>query len=119
MNQNDRDKRAIRTVLEHTGGAHFDEIALRAGEGLWPVLGEMLDSGEVTVREEDVPRVGRRKVFRLAEAKNLKMEGVSPAVKDYVLNSKLEPIEMKPVPLPSRETLEKVDQIMRKESDDK
>lgn len=66
--QKELDKQAIRTVLGQTGGTYFDDIALRAGEGLWPALKEMLDGGEVTVAEKDVPRVGRRRIFTLKPA---------------------------------------------------
>lgn len=119
MNQFERDKRAVRTVLEQTGGTYFDEIALRGGEGLWPALGDMLEKGEVTVKEEDVPRVGRRKVFRLVETANVQnIEGVSPAVEEYLRNSNMAPIDMTPAPLPSRASIDKVDEIMRKASKD-
>lgn len=67
MNQMDRDKRAIRVILQQTGGAHFDEIALRGGEGLWPALGELLDEGEVTVKSKHVEKVGDRQVFFLTD----------------------------------------------------
>ena len=42
-----RDKRAIQTVLSMVGPASFAEIALRAGEGLYPAMREMIDAGEV------------------------------------------------------------------------
>ena len=119
MNQFKRDKQAVRCVLEQTGGTYFDEISLRAGEGLWPALGDMLEKGEVTVKEEDVPKVGRRKIFRLAgPAKDLKLEGVSPVVEEYVRNSNIGPLNMEPVPLPGKASLDKVDEIMRKASKD-
>lgn len=60
-----RDKEAVRTILEQTGGTYFDDIALRGGEGLWPALKVLLDNGEVTVADKDIPKVGRRRVFTL------------------------------------------------------
>jgi hypothetical protein len=45
--QLDRDKAAIRTVLQQLGRATFSEIFLRAGEGLWPAMLSMLYHGEV------------------------------------------------------------------------
>ena len=47
MNQMQRDKRAIKTVLKLVGPTTFAEIALRAGEGLYPAMREMIDNGEV------------------------------------------------------------------------
>lgn len=47
MNQIQRDKRAIKTVLEQIGQATFLEIKLRAGEGLYPAMRQMIDDGEV------------------------------------------------------------------------
>lgn len=47
MNQNQRDKIAIRTVLSQMGKASYPEIALRAGEGLASPLLEMVQAGEV------------------------------------------------------------------------
>lgn len=48
MNQNQRDKVAIRTILKHMGGeASYAEIALRGGEGLASPLLEMVRDGEV------------------------------------------------------------------------
>lgn len=47
MNQLDRDKRAIRTVLEQMGEATYPELALQAGEGLCETLCAMSRRGEV------------------------------------------------------------------------
>lgn len=44
-----RDRRAIRKVLELLGTATFQDIALRAGEGLYPSLYLMLEDGEVEI----------------------------------------------------------------------
>ena len=47
MTQLERDKRAIRTILQQDGQATRAEIALRAGEGLGKALNCMLRTGEV------------------------------------------------------------------------
>lgn len=48
MNQNQRDRRAIRTILKHMGGeATYPDIALRGGEGLLGPLMEMVKEGEI------------------------------------------------------------------------
>ena len=47
MTQLDRDKRAIRTILQQDGQASRAEIALRAGEGLGKALNSMLRTGEI------------------------------------------------------------------------
>lgn len=47
LNQNQRDKIAIRTVLTQMGEASYPDIALRAGEGLASPLVEMVQAGEV------------------------------------------------------------------------
>ena len=47
LSQNQRDKIAIRTVLSQMGRTTFQEIALRAGEGLASPLMEMVQAGEV------------------------------------------------------------------------
>lgn len=65
MNQMQRDKRAIRTVLEQVGAASFSEIALRAGEGLYPAMREMIDAGEVTCET-----VGDKLVYSLPKEDN-------------------------------------------------
>jgi hypothetical protein len=46
-NQTMRDKVAIRTVLEQMVEATYQDIALRAGEGLASPLMEMVQAGEV------------------------------------------------------------------------
>ena len=66
MNQNQRNKRAIRTILEQVGEATYPEIALRGGEGLASSLMEMVQDREV-VRDEDETRPVYQQVFyRLA-----------------------------------------------------
>ena len=124
MNQLQRDKRAVRTVLEQTGGTYFDDIALRGGEGLWPALKEMLDNGEVTVKEEDVPKVGRRRIFRLASspvvtrndvAEHMTKAGVDPEFAGKVADFVTAPtasLSMEPVAMPTKESLRKVDEII-------
>jgi len=62
MNQMQRDKRAIRHVLELVGPCSFSEIALRAGEGLYPAMREMIDNGEVIASTD-----GRGVVYALPE----------------------------------------------------
>ena len=47
LTQNQRDRIAIRTVLSQMGSTTFQEIALRAGEGLSSPLMEMVKEGEV------------------------------------------------------------------------
>lgn len=47
LTQNQRDKIAIRTVLSQMGSTTFQEIALRAGEGLSSPLMEMVQAGDV------------------------------------------------------------------------
>lgn len=63
MNQMQRDKRAIRHVLELVGPCSFSEIALRAGEGLYPAMREMIDKGEVICDSKE-----GGVVYRLPEA---------------------------------------------------
>jgi hypothetical protein len=54
MNQNQRDRRAIRTILKHMGGeATYPDIALRGGEGLASPLLEMVQEGEITKQVRD------------------------------------------------------------------
>lgn len=53
MNQIERDKRAIRIVLQLLGRAPFAEIALRAGEGLYPAMRSMIEAGEVVCEKGD------------------------------------------------------------------
>lgn len=55
MNQKQRDKRAIRTVLNQLGPATYADIALRAGEGLYQALDEMVQTGEVSTTS-DAPK---------------------------------------------------------------
>lgn len=64
LSQNQRDKIAIRTVLSQMGRTTFQEIALRAGEGLASPLMEMVQAGEVirTPGADDQPST-----FSLAE----------------------------------------------------
>ncbi len=64
LSQNQRDKIAIRTVLKQMGSTTFQEIALRAGEGLSSPLMEMVQAGEVirTPGVDDQPST-----FSLAE----------------------------------------------------
>ena len=55
MNQNQRDRRAILTVLKHMGGeATYPDIALRGGEGLAGPLMEMVQEGLIikTIRDD-------------------------------------------------------------------
>lgn len=47
MNQNQRNKIAIKTVLRQMIEASYPDIALRAGEGLASPLMEMVQDGEV------------------------------------------------------------------------
>lgn len=47
LSQNQRDKIAIRTVLKEMVSTTYQEIALRAGEGLASPLTEMVRDGEV------------------------------------------------------------------------
>lgn len=47
LNQNQRDKIAIRTVLTQMSEATYPDIALRGGEGLASPLMEMVKDGEV------------------------------------------------------------------------
>ena len=47
LSQNQRDKIAIRTVISQMGRTTFQEIALRAGEGLASPLMEMVQAGDV------------------------------------------------------------------------
>lgn len=64
LNQNQRDRIAIRTVLGQMGSASYPDIALRAGEGLASPLMEMVKAGEVVrIVAED----GASSVYRLAE----------------------------------------------------
>lgn len=62
MNQNDRDRRAIETILRQCGEASYPEIALRGGEGLASPLMEM-------VLEDKVERItlDGKSLYRLKE----------------------------------------------------
>lgn len=51
MNQTERNKIAIRTVIAQMGEASYPDIALRAGEGLASPLMEMVHAGEVLRRD--------------------------------------------------------------------
>ena len=56
MNQNERDKRAILTVIKHMGGsATYADIRLRAGELMASALIELVGEKKV-VRDEDESR---------------------------------------------------------------
>lgn len=69
MNQNQRDRRAILTILKHTGGeATYPEIALRGGEGLAGPLMEMVQEGILTKISHDGKSVYRLPTFSLDEA---------------------------------------------------
>ena len=65
MNQNDRDKVAIRTILRQMDEATYPEIALRGGEGLASALMEMVQSGEVTRYEDQTRAFGMRGFYCL------------------------------------------------------
>lgn len=66
MNQNQRDKRAIRTILNQMGEATYPDIALRGGEGLASPLMEMVRDGEVAFRQREAEgRLPAGRVFYL------------------------------------------------------
>lgn len=64
LTQNQRDRIAIRTVLKEMVSTTFQEIALRAGEGLSSPLMEMVQEGEI-VRTPGVD--GQPSTFALRE----------------------------------------------------
>jgi len=64
LSQNQRDRIAIRTVLSQMGSTTFQEIALRAGEGLSSPLMEMVADGEV-IRTPGID--GQASTFSLPE----------------------------------------------------
>lgn len=65
MNQNQRDKIAIQTILRQMNEASYPDIALRAGEGLASPLMEMVRDGEV-IKDHDPSRAfGCRTLYRL------------------------------------------------------
>lgn len=67
MNQYDRDKNAVRTILMQTHGTTMAEILQRGGEGLDKCVHTLVETGQVQVREEYVPGLDRRaNVYRLA-----------------------------------------------------
>jgi len=55
MNQIERDKRAIRTVLQQTSGTTRQEIAQRAGDDLSEAMIGMIETGEVITSDEFPP----------------------------------------------------------------
>lgn len=68
MNQNQRDRRAIQTILEQTGEATYPEIALRGGEGLASALMEMVQEGLLLRREDPDGQLGFRTFYKLKAA---------------------------------------------------
>ena len=62
MNQNDRDKIAIATVLRQMGECSYQDVSLRAGEGLASPLMEMVRDGEV---ERTDATNGRPALYRI------------------------------------------------------
>ncbi len=64
LTKNQRDRIAIRTVLSQTGATTYQDIALRAGEGLASPLMEMVQAGEV-IRTSPVE--GCPSLYALAE----------------------------------------------------
>lgn len=71
MNQNQRDRIAIRTVLVQMVETSYPEIALRAGEGLASPLMEMVRDGEV---ERVAGQDGGPVLYRLVDAKATPMQ---------------------------------------------
>ncbi len=67
MNQLQRDKRAIRTILSQVDEATPAEILLRGGEGLTgQALLEMVSDGEVLRREDPEGDLGFTVFYKLA-----------------------------------------------------
>lgn len=128
MNQLQRDMRAVRTVLQQTGGTYRDEIALRAGEELGDAIRTMLESGEIETRDEFVPSVGRVKtIYRLSPVRTLTTaqlrrdlqtagfgERFSEMLADYLVAVQGSRAKLEEYPsLPSRESIDKVDAILK------
>lgn len=65
MNQNQRDKNAIRIILRQMQEASYPDIALRGGEGLASPLMEMVQEGEVIKDHDSLRPFGRRTLYRL------------------------------------------------------
>lgn len=124
MSQLERDKRAIRTVLQQTGGTTRDEISMRAGEDLGEAMKAMLESGEIVTNEEFVAEAKRvRTIYRLAPAKPInrqdivehmtgagvdeKMAGI---VADFVMVP-MSPLENETTVMPSLQSIQKVEEI--------
>ncbi len=68
MNQNQRDKRAIKTIISQMVEATYPDIALRGGEGLASPLLELVQAGEVIRVEKPDGEFGRRMFYSLANS---------------------------------------------------
>lgn len=127
MSQLERDKRAIRTVLQQTGGTTRDEIALRAGEDLRDAMVAMVASGEIVTADEFVAGVGAVKtVYRLAPAKPINRQDIVEHMTSHGIDDKMAgmvadfvmvpmaPLALDPVTPPSIESIRKVEEIFAK-----
>lgn len=126
MTQIERDKRAIRTVLQQTGGTTRQEIAQRAGDGLSEAMIAMIESGEVVTRDEfpqGHPGHPGYTVYRLAPPKPINRQDIvehmtgagidekmAGMVADFVMVP-MSPLEIEPAALPSLESIRKVEEI--------
>lgn len=90
MNQNQRDKRAIRTILKQMEEATYPDIALRGGEGLASPLMEMVQAGEVERVEKPDGPSARRVFYKLTKSEEgpvliIDAGGVNPSALDRAI----------------------------------
>jgi len=129
MNQIERDKRAIRTVLEQTGGTTRQEIAQRAGDDLSEAIIEMIESGEIVTRDEfpqGDPGYPGYTIYRLAPPKRINRQDIvahmtgagidekmAGMVADFVLTP-MTPLDIEARDLPALESIRRVEDIFAK-----
>ena len=129
MTQLERDKRAIRTVLQQTGGTTRQEIAQRAGEDLSDAMIQMIESGEVVTRDEFPQGHSGHPgytIYRLAQPKPINRQDIvahmtgsgvdgkmAGMVADFVMTP-MEPLELDPAALPGIDSIRKVEEIFAK-----
>ena len=129
MTQIERDKRAIRTVLQQTGGTTRQEIAQRAGDGLSEAMIAMIESGEVITRDEfpqGHPGHPGYTVYQLAPPKPINRQDIvehmtgagvdekmARMVADFVM-APMSPLEIEARDLPGIESIRRVEEIFTK-----
>lgn len=129
MNQIERDKRAIRTVLKQTGGTTRQEIAQRAGDDLSEAMIEMIESGEIVTRDEfpqGDPGYPGYTIYRLAPPKPINRQDIVAhltgagvdekmvgMLADFVM-APMTPLEIEPRDLPAIESIRRVEGVFAK-----